>query len=328
MKVLILRFSSIGDIVLTTPVIRCLKRQTGAEIHYLTKAAFAPILLPNPYTDRVFSFEKEIAEVLPALRRERYDWVIDLHHNLRSLRAKWALGRPSRSFDKLNLEKWLLVQTGINRLPGIHIVDRYLKTVRHLGVQYDGEGLDYFIPPAEEVDLHHLSPALREGNYIAFVLGATHATKRLPAAKVIDICRGLSVPVVLLGGNAERAEGERIAAASGGDQVWNLCGQLSLHQSASVIRQAGKVATNDTGLMHIAAAFRKTIVSFWGNTIPGFGMFPFYPQGMDRNTTFEVSGLRCRPCSKIGHKSCPKGHFRCMNALDSADIRSALERTN
>jgi ADP-heptose:LPS heptosyltransferase len=128
MKILLLRFSSIGDIVLTTPVARCLKQQLGAEVHYLTKEPFVPILTPNPNVDRVFSFKKAVTEVLPLLRAERYDWIIDLHHNLRTLRLKWALGRPARSFNKLNFEKWLLVNTGIDRLPDVHIVHRYPNT--------------------------------------------------------------------------------------------------------------------------------------------------------------------------------------------------------
>lgn len=321
MKILLLRFSSIGDIVLTTPVARCLKKQLGAEVHFLTKKAFGPLLSPNPYIDRVFTFEKEIDEVLPLLKAGQYDLVVDLHHNLRSLRLKLALGRPARSFDKLNLEKWLLVNLKVNRMPDVHIVQRYLSTVSHLGVRDDGEGLDYFIPPEEEVVVSDFSALLSEGNYIAFVLGATHATKRLPLDKMIEICRNLDQPVVLLGGKSEQATGERIL----GSNVVNLCGRLSLHQSASFVRQAGKVLTHDTGLMHIAAAFRKKIVSVWGNTVPSFGMYPFYPTGIHLNTSIEVEGLSCRPCSKIGFDACPKGHFRCMNDISVPAIIAALK---
>ncbi len=324
MKILLLRFSSIGDIVLTTPVARCLKRQLGAEVHFFTKRAFVPVVEPNPHVDRVFSFEKKLSEALPTLRRERYDWVLDLHHNLRSARVKWALGRPSRSFDKLNFEKWLLVHFGMNRLPDHHIVHRYMATAEHLGVRYDGQGLDYFIPEADEVDVRGLVDGLSPGGYVAFVIGATHGTKRLPVEKIAELCRRIHAPVLLLGGKAEMAAGQQIAAAAG-PHVHDLCGQLSLHQSASVVRQAGKVATHDTGLMHIAAAFHKPVISIWGNTVPSFGMYPFYPDGMTGNTTFEVSGLPCRPCSKIGYDRCPKGHFRCMNNLDTAAIAEALK---
>ena len=113
MKVLVLRFSSIGDIVLITPVLRCLKQQLGAEVHVLTKHSFSAVLEANPYTDRLWTFEKEVTECLPVLKQEQYDLVLDLHHNLRSLRVKLALRRPSRTFDKLNFKKWLLVRFGI-----------------------------------------------------------------------------------------------------------------------------------------------------------------------------------------------------------------------
>jgi len=324
MKILLLRFSSIGDIVLTTPVARCLKRQLGAEIHFLSKTAYAQILEPNPHIDRVWSFRKDMTELLPALKAERFDHVIDLHHNLRSLRVKLALGRPTRSFDKLNFEKWLLVQTGIDRLPDVHIVQRYMDAVQPLGVQYDGLGLDYFIPPGQEVVLPALAPGLMPGQYIAFVLGATHATKRLPLRKMIDICRNLPQPIVLLGGKSEVPMGKLVSEAAG-PHVIDICGRFNLHQSASIVRQARKVLTHDTGLMHIAAAYHKDIVSVWGNTVPKFGMFPFYPDGMGRNTTLEVNGLSCRPCSKIGYDRCPKGHFRCMMDMDVSAVIRALE---
>ncbi|MBC7777055.1 MAG: glycosyltransferase family 9 protein [Phycisphaerae bacterium] len=318
MKILLLRFSSIGDIVLTTPVVRCLKKQLGAELHFLTKTAFAPILEENPYVDQVFSFQKEIApDTIRGLRAMRYDHVIDLHHNLRSLRLKLALGRPSRSFDKLNWQKWLLVNFKIDRMPEAHIVDRYMATVRHLGVVYDGEGLDYFIPKGENLD----EIEIPSRPFTAFVLGATHATKRLPEEKIIEICRGTTQPIVLLGGKTEQDAGERIAKAAG-SHVLNLCARLSLHQSACVVRESSKVITHDTGLMHIAAALQKPIISVWGSTVPKFGMWPFYPTGMNLNTSIEVLGLGCRPCSKIGFDRCPKGHFKCMKEIEANRVSS------
>ena len=328
-KILIIRFSSIGDIVLTTPVVRCLKKQTGAEVHYLTKQAFQAVLSANPYIDKVWTFGKEVTEVLPQLRAEGFDVVIDLHRNLRSLRVRFALwGVRSYAFNKLNFEKWLMVNWKINRLPNRHIVDRYLDTVRPLGVENDGAGLDYFIPAEAEVDaeafLKERLPAhLSALPYVAFVTGAAHATKRMPEAKIIAVCRLLQQPVVLLGGPDETESGARIASAAG-PHVINACGALKLNQSASMVRQAAKVISHDTGLMHIAAALGKDIVSVWGNTIPAFGMYPYYPVGVNRNTNVEVPGLSCRPCSKIGFQQCPKGHFRCMNEISEEEMVGAL----
>lgn len=322
-KVLIIRFSSIGDIVLTTPVLRCIRLQTGAEVHFLTKESFRGVVEHNPHISRVHTIRKKVSEVLPALKSEGYDFVVDLHRNLRSWQVKTALGVPSKSFDKLNWEKWLLVNLGINRLPQLHIVDRYLAAAAPLGVQNDGLGLDYFIPETDDVAAkvfldRHLGAHIPA--FIALVTGAAHATKRLPEARLVELCRLISMPVVLLGGPDELEQGERIVAQSG-QHVLNGCGKLKLNQSAAVLRQAQTVITHDTGLMHIAAALGKNIVSIWGNTVPEFGMAPYMPDGNTVGKILEVKGLSCRPCSKIGHQTCPKGHFRCMNDIDFSEIR-------
>lgn len=327
-KVLIIRFSSIGDIVLTSPVVRCLKKQINAEIHFLTKTSFRSVVETNPYIDRVFAIKQQISEVLPILKAEKYDYLIDLHRNLRSLRVKLALaGIRHYSFDKLNLEKWLLVQLKVNQMPPVHIVDRYLETVNVLNIKNDGAGLDYFIPAEDEVDTDHFLKSqggsiqvLSEGSipliaYTALVIGAAHATKRLPQERIIEWCKKINGAVILLGGPDDAERGAFIAGEAG-EQVINACGKLRLHQSASVVRQARLVITHDTGLMHIAAAFKKPIWSVWGNTVPELGMYPYYPEGIDQNRTFEVKGLSCRPCSKIGHAKCPKGHFRCMLQIE------------
>jgi ADP-heptose:LPS heptosyltransferase len=129
LKILIIRFSSIGDIVLTTPVIRCLKQQLkGAEIHYLTKKNFETVLSSNRYIDKLHLLDKKLSVTISRLKAEKFDVVIDLHHNLRTLIIKTRLGVRSSSFDKLNWQKWLIVNFKINRLPAVHIVDRYLKT--------------------------------------------------------------------------------------------------------------------------------------------------------------------------------------------------------
>lgn len=311
-KILVIRFSSIGDIVLTTPVVRCLQKQTGAEIHFITKKSFAGMLQSNPYITKVFAIEHSVHEVADALKAEQYDFVVDLHHNVRSLQVKRLLKVPSAAFPKLNIKKWLLVNFKINSMPPVHIVDRYFETVKKLRVKNDGEGLDYFIPAADEVSLNEL-PASHRNGYVAFVTGAKFATKQLPVDKMITIIRKLNRPVVLLGGKEDTATGAAIAAACG-EQVFDACGKYNLNRSASLLRQSQLVITHDTGLMHIAAALKKKIYSVWGNTVPAFGMYPYKPG--EGSKIVEVKSLACRPCSKIGHNRCPKGHFRCMNDIN------------
>ncbi len=317
-KILVIRFSSIGDIVLTSPVVRCLQKQTGAEIHFITKKSFAGILQSNPYITKAYAIEHSVHEVADALKAEQYDFVVDLHHNVRSLQVKRLLKVPSASFPKLNIKKWLLVNFKINRMPAVHIVDRYFETVKKLRVKNDGGGLDYFIPEADEVSLQTL-PETHRANYVAFVTGAKFATKQLPVEKMITIIRKLNRPVVLLGGKEDAETGAAIAQACG-ETVFNACGKFNLNQSASLLRQSEYVITHDTGLMHIAAALKKKIYSVWGNTVPAFGMYPYKPG--EGSKIVEVKGLACRPCSKIGHSRCPKGHFRCMNDINPESFSS------
>ena len=316
-RILVIRFSSIGDIVLTSPVVRTLKLQLDAEVHYLTKSAYVSILETNPYVDHIHTLEDDLDLVISQLKRFDFSHIVDLHNNIRTWRVKQALGGAHTQLNKLNWQKWLLVNTKVNRMPEVHIVDRYLDTVRSLGVFNDGKGLDYFVPRREEVSVKRLVKELTgehirwRSGFTALAIGAAHATKRMPYELLESICRGVHGPIMILGGPGDIEVGAALEAATRSEVV-NLSGQLSLHGSASVVAQSSMVVTPDTGMMHIAAAFKKPIVSVWGNTVPAFGMYPYYPEGMDQHVAFEVPDLSCRPCSKIGFASCPKKHFRCM----------------
>ena len=323
-KFLIIRFSSIGDIVLSTPVIRCLKQQVeGSVIHYVTKRQYLPLLQENPHIDRIHCLDESLSALSRELKKEKFDYIIDLHHNLRSFLIKSRLRSFDFAYRKLNIEKWLMVRFKIDRLPRIHIVDRYLDTLALFDVVNDGKGLDYYIPENEQVDLGILPPAFSQG-YIALVTGARHYTKQLPLEKLITLCSLISKPILLLGGKEDWTTGDAVAG-SAKRMVYNACGKFSINQSASLVKQARLVITHDTGLMHIAAAFSKKIISLWGNTIPEFGMTPYMAN--ENSHIMQVKGLSCRPCSKIGYKNCPKGHFKCMNDLDEkqiADLAHAL----
>ncbi len=325
MKILILRFSSIGDIVLTTPVIRCLKKKfPDAEIHYATKKSFHSIVQHNPYLTKTHLLGYSFMDLVSKLKKEKFDYVIDLHHNQRTLLIKLLLGVRSFSFNKLNFEKWLMVNFKINRLPKKHIVDRYLETCESLGIENDNEGLDYFISKEDEVDLKTLPEAFH-GGYIAWVIGAKQNTKKFPTEKIASAIYGR--PVILLGGKEDEEEGEKIKSEirNQKSEIFNACGKYSLNQSASIIQQANLVVTNDTGLMHIAAAFKKRIISIWGNTIPQFGMGSYYGEKHIPSFIFQVPNLSCRPCSKLGYDKCPLGHFKCMNMINEKEIGAVIE---
>lgn len=324
-KVLIVRFSSIGDIVLTSPVVRCIKEQAGASVHFITKKSYKSVVDANPNIDRVYSFEKKIEEILPLLKAEKYDCIIDLHKNIRSLKLRQLLGVKTLSFNKINIKKWLAVQFKISVLPDIHIVDRYLKTVESLGIKNDFKGLDFFISSENQLPLQHWTKGSGHiKNYIVFAIGAAHTTKRLPIQKMMDLIGQLKTyTVVLIGGSTERVNGSIIHKTYPNHTI-NLCGTLNIQQSAYIIQKAALVLTHDTGMMHIAAAFQKPIVSIWGNTIPEFGMYPYDPKGVHQNVSIEVKALKCRPCSKIGYQECPKKHFNCMQQINTTEIVAAI----
>jgi heptosyltransferase-2 len=325
MKVLVIRFSSIGDIVLTTPVLRCLKQQRpDVEVHYLTKLTFSPILQHNPHIDKLHYLHDDIAKVIPYLLEEKYDCIIDLHHNLRTLQVKRALNTKSYSFPKLNVQKWLLTNLKVNLMPDISIVDRYFDTVKQLNVKNDGKGLDHYLPPGKALSNTDI-PMSHWGGYVGCVIGGSMATKKLPVEQWKKFCMEIPFPVMLLGGPEDRFEAGKIAELDP-IKIYNSCGKFNINESAELVKIARVVVTNDTGLMHVAAAYGKPIVSLWGNTAPEMGMFPYYGYNNLRqrvapqSVIIENKKLSCHPCSKIGYSKCPKGHFKCMNDLNMSDV--------
>ena len=368
MKILVIRFSSIGDIVLTTPVIRCLKNQiSDAEIHVLTKKKFSGLYKTNPYINKVYEYDDSLKKNIEELKLENYDYIVDLQKNKRSLRVTRALHRQHNSFPKLNFKKFLLTTFKINLMPDIHIVDRYFKAVEKLGVKNDYQGLDFFISEKNNYPLSELPEDFQNG-YHAFVIGGTYKTKILPAVKVIEVIKKLNEPVILLGGpdDVERAEeiirqrttdnGQQTLGKSLNDAksqshkdkvsklvgknigtstssvtetsqhlgILSLVGKINLEQSASIVKNAKSVLTNDTGLMHIAAAFHKNVVSVWGNTVPELGMYPYLPNEKEKCHIVECKDIKCRPCSKLGFKECPRRHFKCMMEIDCDAIVERL----
>lgn len=320
-KILIVRFSSIGDIVLTTPVVRCLKKSfPDSELHYLTKSKYKDIVKNNPYIEKVYSIVKDIKEIKSDLKAENYDFIVDLHHNLRTLELRLALNKRAYQFPKLNVRKWLLTTFKINKMPNLHIVDRYFQTIKDIGVKNDLQGLDYFIPKKDEINLkaYHIP-----NEFIVYAIGAQLATKRMPTKKIIELIKSTSQTVVLLGGISDMDAAREITQSC--NNAINLCGDLNLNQSASILQQAKKVIAHDSGLMHIAAAFNKQIISIWGNTVPELGMYPYLPSSPLLYSIHQVNDLKCRPCSKIGYQSCPKKHFNCMNMQNLTKISQDIE---
>ncbi len=315
-KILIIRFSSIGDIVLTSPIIRSLRTQfPDAAIHYVTKATYQPLLHANPHIDRVHTLSTTLFALIQELRKEQFSAVIDLHNNLRSHIITTALGRPYSRFPKMNREKYKLVRSH-GSTPAIpHVVERYYAAGQKWDLQPDGKGLEHFVPAQEQVN-----SGILPAKYIAAGIGGTYPTKVFPTEQWLALIPRLTAPVVLLGGPQDLDMAMALQKAFP-DQVLHNIGTWSVNQSASVLAQSAAVISNDTGMMHLAAAFRKPLAVTWGNTVPAFGMGPYYGQESPPPTQhFQVEGLDCRPCHKLGHKACPEHHFKCMRNQDVQDI--------
>ncbi len=313
-KVLIIRFSSIGDIVLTTPVVRCIAQQLNqgdVEVHFLTKKSFSFILENNPYVQKVYSIDKKVNEVADGLENEHYDYVFDLHKNLRSSQAKKATKALSFTFKKYNLHKWWYVNTKKNVMPDVHIVDRYFETTKAFKIKNDREGLDYFIPEKDEVKLKEVPSFLHSG-FISYGIGGQHQGKILPTNKIIQLLEKIPHPVALIGGKEDEARGDEIAQS--GPDIWNACGAFNLNQSASIVKQSKVLIAHDTGIMHIGAALKKPVLSLWGATVPEFGMYPYLPR--EGSEIFEPQGVKNRPYSKLGNKQWYKKEFTGMDQID------------
>jgi len=317
MKILVIRFSSIGDIVLTTPVFRCMKMQMPtAEIHFLTKLSFKAVTEHNPYIHQFHYFNGNFAETISTLKKQQFDVVIDLHKNFRTFRIKQALKAPAYTYQKLSWQKFLLTRLGLNFMPNKHITQRCLDTIAPLGFKDDGKGLDYFITEKDKVQQQDLPIGHRFG-FIAIVIGASYYTKKLPVVKLQALCNAINHPIVLVGGKEDTAEGAAIASINP-DKIYNACGKFSLHESASIVQQSKLVIAHDTGLLYVACAFHKPVLAIWGGTSPKLGVEPYYGSSLQggKYTNFIVPNLGCQPCSNFGTKTCPKGHFKCMNNQD------------
>lgn len=325
MKFLVIRFSSIGDIVLTTPAIRCLKQQVeNAEVHFLTKENFKTVTEGNPYIDKFFYFKNELSALINELKLEHYDYVIDLHDNFRTKRIGWALNAKVLTYNKERIEKFLLTKLHINRMAGRHIVDRCIDTLAPLGVVNDGKGMDYFIPERCEIKMEDL-PVPHMVGYVAIVIGASYFTKKLPIHQLQALCKQLDYPIILVGGKEDAKEAEAIAAVDP-IRIYNACGKFNLHESADLVRKSKLVISHDTGLQYIACAFNKPVLAIWGGTSPLLDVEPYYANAVQgRYQNFLVEGLSCQPCSNFGTKTCPKKHFKCM---ENQNISSIVQAAN
>jgi lipopolysaccharide heptosyltransferase II len=317
-KILIIRLSSMGDILLTTPLIRSIKKQNPeVQIDFVIKEEFIELVKNNPNLTDIFvyskqSFEKQI--LINTLISNNYEIVIDLQNNIRSKEITKPLHCQTLLYKKNDVKKFILVNFKINRLknaPPIPV--RYAEAA---GINLDDEGLDLF---TDEVADSRLD--LNE-KYIGLCPGAKHFTKRWPKEYFIELGKKLEssgYKVVLFGGlNEEELIGEIANQLS---SPVNLCGD-SILQSAADMKMCKSIYTIDSGAMHLACAVKVPVIAFFGSTVKEFGFFPYKANSIE----LDVENLPCRPCTHIGRKSCPLIHFKCMKDIRPDFAFNSLNR--
>ncbi|TSA25592.1 MAG: glycosyltransferase family 9 protein [Ignavibacteriales bacterium] len=305
-KILIIRLSSLGDILLTTPVVRAINKEyPNSQIDYVVKKQYSSSLQYNPFISSLYLYEKEkVKSIKDQIHKKKYDMIIDLQNNLRSCALTFGLGTEVKRFKKPTFKKLLLVWTKINLLKEIKPMPmRYAEIA---ALQLDDNGLDLFIPK-------NINPQLAAGKkYIGICPGAKHFTKQWPEEYFIELGNRLSSQnstIVIFGGKDDQKLCEAVSSKI--ENSINLCNNNDLLQTAIDMKQCQHIICNDSGLMHTATAVGTSITAIFGSTVSEFGFLPY----LSANSILENNSLSCRPCSHIGRSSCPQTHFKCMKEI-------------
>jgi ADP-heptose:LPS heptosyltransferase len=268
------------------------------------------------------AFNGSILETRKQIKKEKFDVIIDLHKNIRSYSVSFFAAKRIYRFSKLNIRKALLTMLKLDYLPDRHVVDRYMEPLKLMGIEEPSKSSSFHIPENYQINTENIW-GFKPERYICVALGAKFKTKQIPMTLMEQIIEKTEIPIVLLGDKTDFVRGEELVNKFHEKKLVNCAGKYNLLESANVVQGANKLLTGDTGLMHIASFFDTQIISVWGNTTPKFGMYPYRTNKQSIDVMFEKKGLKCRPCSKIGYDSCPKGHFKCMSH-DANDIVKAL----
>jgi lipopolysaccharide heptosyltransferase II len=331
-KILVVRLSSIGDIILTTPLLRSLKTTyPDARITFLIKKQFEELLASSPYIDELITFDKKdglagLKKIKRHLKEQQFDIFLDIHKNWRSRYLRFCLGtKKTTSYNKLIFKRTLLIWFKINLYRRIKpVYERYFDSVKDFGIHYDGKGTDIHVPEGKLEKVRSMLSCAGynfENPLVIICPSATYFNKRWKREGFIETARFLirekSAFVVVHGGKEDAALCDNIAANIGKRAV-SLAGLFSLSESAALLRLSSLVIANDSGLLHLAQSQKRPVVGIYGPTTRELGYFP-----VEQDSTVIETHLSCRPCTHNGLDSCPKKHFRCLNDIPTASVIKA-----
>jgi len=341
-KTVVFRLSSIGDIVLASPLLRVLRASAGpkARVDFVVKKEFADLVKFSHHLSVVHELDDSrgfpaLQELKETLRAERYDLVVDLHDNLRTMYLRnFCDTKEVVIVDKRLYARWQLVHRKRNVYGAIvPVADRYIETVKEFGITNDGKGLELFIPDEIQFGVSGKMAKLRLNEFekvIGVCPGAKHFTKRWQKEKFADLCARIAkeyhAKILVFGGVQDSDDCGAIASRINHNAFENastdFSGELSLLEVAAAMDFCDTIVTNDTGLMHIACARQRKVVAVFGSTVKEFGFAPYGTESV----VIENNSLDCRPCSHIGRRECPKGHFKCMNDIGVDEVKRAVSR--
>ncbi len=329
LRILCVRFSSIGDVLLTTPLVRALhRRHPDAELYFVTKRAMAPLVVENPHLTGVVELgpKERITDLARRLRALRPTHGLDLHGSLRSAALRWLVPCAWSRYSKRKFARTTLIATKIN-IYGRHVPvpERYFEAARALHVAPDGGPPEFFLAPAARAHMTHWLAAvgLDLKPFAVIAPGAAHATKRWPIEHwraLTDRLRQLGLGVVAVGGPTGS---DRELAAALEPSVINVAGEFTLQETGACLERATVLISGDTGVMHMATGVRTRVVALFGPTVEPFGFFPYTTPA--RATVLERD-LSCRPCSAVGSERCPLGHHRCLEDVLPDQVAAVVQR--
>lgn len=339
-KTLVLRLSSIGDIVLTSPLLRTMRQAAGknARIDFVVKKEFAELVSSNHHLSITYEYDSAtgfsgLRSLASELRREEYELVVDLHDSVRTKFLRNSIGaRKIVVVNKRKFARWQLIHLHRNIYTDhLSVAERYLETVQEYGIENDNKGLEIFIPDIIQFEVNGKIARLRLNKFdkvIGICPGAKHFTKCWQKEKFAEVAlcaaKEMNAKILLFGGKAEKEVCEFVKNSVNTEKenfAESFAGEFSLLESTQALEYCDLVVTNDSALMHLAAAKQKKIVAIFGSTVKEFGFFPYGTEAI----VIENNSLNCRPCTHIGRESCPQKHFKCMKDISVGQVFSAVK---